>query len=127
MFEIKIRTTSKTEARDITDEVIRGVKGKEGRLLHLYTPHTTCGLLINEDADPSVMKDIIEALERIVPEGYPYKHLEGNAHAHIKSAIIGCSVMVPFSEGVPKLGTWQGIFLMEFDGPRERKVNITLI
>jgi secondary thiamine-phosphate synthase enzyme len=127
MLEIKIRTTNKTEARDITDEVIRVVKGKEGRLLHLYTPHTTCSLLINEDADPSVMKDIIEALERIVPEGYPYKHLEGNAQAHIKSSIIGCSVIVPFSEGVPKLGTWQGIFLMEFDGPRERKVNITLI
>jgi secondary thiamine-phosphate synthase enzyme len=127
MFEIKVRTSSKIEARNITDEIMKVVKGKEGRLLHLYTPHTTCGLLINEDADPGVMRDIIEALERIVPEDYPYKHLEGNAHAHIKSSIVGCSVMVPFSGGALRLGKWQGIFLMEFDGPRERMVNITLI
>lgn len=127
MFEIKVKTSSKIEARNITDEIKKVVKGKEGKLLHIYTPHTTCGLLINEDADPSVMKDIIEALERIVPEHYPYKHLEGNAHAHIKSSIVGCSVMIPFSGGSPMLGTWQGIFLIEFDGPRERRVSVMLI
>jgi secondary thiamine-phosphate synthase enzyme len=127
MFEIIAKTSNRVEAKNITDELERVVRGKEGNILHLYTPHTTGGLLINEDADPNVMKDILEALERIVPEDYPYKHLEGNAHAHIKSSMIGCSIMVPFSEGKLRLGTWQGIFLMEFDGPRERKVIGTLV
>jgi secondary thiamine-phosphate synthase enzyme len=127
MFEIIAKTSNRVEAKNITDELERVVRGKEGNILHLYTPHTTCGLLINEDADPNVMKDILEALERIVPGDYPYKHLEGNAHAHIKSSMIGCSIMVPFSEGKLRLGTWQGIFLMEFDGPRERKVIGTLV
>ncbi len=127
MFEIIVKTSNRVEAKNITDELERVVRGKEGSILHLYTPHTTCGLLINEDADPNVMKDILEALERIVPGNYPYKHLEGNAHAHIKSSMIGCSIMVPFSEGKLRLGTWRGIFLMEFDGPRERKVIGTLV
>ena len=127
MFEIIVKTSNRVEAKNITDELERVVRGKAGSILHLYTPHTTCGLLINEDADPNVMKDILEALERIVPGDYPYKHLEGNAHAHIKSSMIGCSIMVPFSEGKLRLGTWQGIFLMEFDGPRERKVIGTLV
>ncbi len=127
MIEIKVKTSKRTEAVNITAEVLRAVKGKEGKLLHVYTPHTTCGLLINEDADPNVMKDIIEGLERIVPKDYPYKHVEGNAHAHIKSSLTGCAITIPLVGGTPRLGTWQGIFLMEFDGPRERKVVITLI
>jgi secondary thiamine-phosphate synthase enzyme len=98
-----------------------------GRILHVFTPHTTCGIVINEDADPHVMEDVLEALDRLVPRDYSYKHLEGNAEAHVKSILTGCSVTVPFSKGSPVLGTWQGIFLMEFDGPRERKVFITLV
>jgi secondary thiamine-phosphate synthase enzyme len=127
MFEIKVRTTNRVEARDITGEVARLVTGQEGRLLHVYTPHTTCGVVINENADPDVMRDILEGLERIVPRNHSYRHSEGNADAHIKSVITGSSVSIPLSKGSPVLGTWQGIFLMEFDGPRERKVVITVV
>jgi secondary thiamine-phosphate synthase enzyme len=127
MWEIRVRTTKRVEAVNITREVEGAVKGKDGRLMHLFTPHTTCGLLVNEDADPNVIRDIMEALERISPIDYPYKHTEGNAHAHIRSSLIGASLMIPFSAGRPLLGTWQGIFLMEFDGPRERRVVITLL
>jgi len=124
---LRIKTTGKIEAKDITDDVQKAIKGIEARLLNIYTPHTTCGLVINEDADPDVMKDIFEGLERLAPKNYPYKHREGNADAHIKSTITGCSLMIPISEGRLMLGQWQGIFLMEFDGPRERKVYLTFI
>lgn len=127
MFEVLVKTSQRAESRDITDDVINVVRGKMGRILHVFTPHTTCGIVINEDADPHVMEDVLEALDRLVPRDYSYKHLEGNAEAHVKSILTGCSVTVPFSKGSPVLGTWQGIFLMEFDGPRERKVFITLV
>jgi len=127
MFEVLVKTSQRAESRDITDDVINVVRGKMGRILHVFTPHTTCGIVINEDADPHVMEDVLEALDRLVPRDYSYKHLEGNAGAHVKSILTGCSVTVPFSKGSPVLGTWQGIFLMEFDGPRERKVFITLV
>ena len=127
MLEIRVRTAHKVEARSITGEVAQAVKDKEGALVHLFTPHTTCGLLINEDADPAVMSDILDALSRLVPRSHLYKHSEGNADAHIKSALIGHSLLVPCSGGRLDLGTWQGIFLMEFDGPRERKVQITVL
>ena len=126
MPELKIRTTRNTEARNITAEVIESVRGKEGGLLHVYVPHTTCGLLINEAADPDVVRDILDALEKVAPKDRPYRHAEGNSHAHIKSSLLGCSVTIPWIREKPGLGTWQGIFLMEFDGPRERKVIITL-
>jgi secondary thiamine-phosphate synthase enzyme len=127
MLEIKVRTASRVEARSITGEVAQAVKNKEGSLVSLFTPHTTCGLLINEDADPAVMGDILDALNRLVPRNHPYKHAEGNADAHIKSSLTGHSLLVPFSGGRLVLGTWQGIFLMEFDGPRERKVQISVL
>jgi secondary thiamine-phosphate synthase enzyme len=124
--EIRIRTAARIEPRNITSEVMAAIKGKEGTLLHVYTPHTTCALLINEAADPDVIKDILDALERIAPKDHPYRHFEGNGHAHIKSSLIGCSLTIPLAGGKPQLGTWQGIFLMEFDGPRERRVIITV-
>jgi len=127
MIEIKVTTTRRIEAINITQKIMKEVKGIEGRLLHIYTPHTTCGIVINEEADPDVMKDILDGLGRIAPHNYPYAHREGNADAHIKSSITGCSVTIPFEKGTMKLGTWQGIFLMEFDGPRERKVFVTLL
>jgi len=127
MYEIRVKTSRRVDSKNITDEVIKIVQGKTGNILHVYTPHTTCGIIINEDADPHVMEDIMEALTRMVPRSYPYKHMEGNADAHIKSILTGCSVTVPFSNGKPVLGTWQGIFLMEFDGPRERTVFISLV
>jgi secondary thiamine-phosphate synthase enzyme len=127
MIEIKVRTASRVEARSITGEVAQAVKNKEGSLISLFTPHTTCGLLINEDADPAVISDIVDALNRLAPRSHSYKHAEGNADAHIKSSLIGHSLLVPFSDGSLVLGTWQVIFLMEFDGPRERKVQISVL
>jgi len=127
MFEVRVKTSQRVESRNITDEVLSVIRGKMARILHVFTPHTTCGIVINEDADPHVMEDVLEALDRLVPRDYSYKHLEGNSDAHVKSILTGCSVTVPFSKGSPVLGTWQGIFLMEFDGPRERKVFITLV
>ncbi len=127
MLEIKVRTASRVEARDITAEVESALKNQAGSLVYLFVPHTTCALLINEDADPAVMSDILDALNRLVPRNHPYKHAEGNADAHIKSSLIGHSLLVPASGGRLLLGTWQGIFLMEFDGPRERKVQISVL
>ena len=127
MFEIKVRTTTRVEARSITSEVAQAVRGEEGTIVHLFAPHTTCGLLVNEDADPAVMRDMLAALNRLVPSNLPYEHGEGNSDAHIKSSLMGHSLLVPFSEGRLALGTWQGIFLMEFDGPRERKVQVTIL
>jgi len=127
VVEIKVRTTTRVEARSITSEVAQAVRGEEGTIVHLFTPHTTCGLLVNEDADPAVMRDMLAALNRLVPSNLPYEHGEGNSDAHIKSSLMGHSLLVPFSEGRLALGTWQGIFLMEFDGPRERKVQVTIL
>lgn len=127
MVELRVRTTRRTEARDITEQVVDSVKGKQGSLLHLFCTHTTCGLLINEDADPDVMKDLLETFERLAPRNSGYAHAEGNSDAHIKSSLTGHSLTIPFSEGRPILGTWQGIYLMEFDGPRERRIIITVV
>jgi secondary thiamine-phosphate synthase enzyme len=127
MFELKVKTNRRMEVKEITEEVKRIVIGKEGRLIHLYTPHTTCGLIINEDADPNVTIDIMEGLERLAPKDYRYRHTEGNADAHVKATITGCSVTLPFKDGTPLLGRWQGIFLLEFDGPRERRVIVTIL
>ena len=122
-----MRTSRRVEARDITDEVRRAVDGSDGYSVHLFCLHTTCGLTINENADPAVMKDVIDALGRLVPDDYPYRHGEGNSDAHIKSSLVGCSLTVPLSAGRLVLGTWQGIYLMEFDGPRERKIALTVV
>ncbi|MCX7856797.1 MAG: secondary thiamine-phosphate synthase enzyme YjbQ [Deltaproteobacteria bacterium] len=127
MIEIRIKTTKRIEAVNITEKVESVLKEKEAKLAHVFTPHTTCGLTINEDADPNVMKDILDALERIAPRDFPYRHTEGNADSHIKSVLVGSSVQVPVMSGKLALGTWQGIFLLEFDGPRERKVVVTLL
>lgn len=127
MTELSIQTSSRIQAVNITGRITEAAHGKAGQLLHVYTPHTTCGLLINEAADPDVINDIIVALNKIAPADYPYKHIEGNSDAHIKSVLTGSSVLVPFTQGALQLGTWQGIFFMEFDGPRKRKVIITVI
>jgi secondary thiamine-phosphate synthase enzyme len=127
MVEIRVKTSSRVEAREITDEVARAIRGSEGKMVHLYTLHTTCGLTINENADPDVMRDVIEALGRIAPQNLSYRHREGNADSHIKSILAGSSVMIPLRSGALRLGTWQGIFLMEFDGPRERTVVVNVL
>jgi len=127
LITLNIKTSKRIQAINITSEIAHAIREKEGNVLYLYTPHTTCGLIINEQADPDVISDIMEALDRMVPADYPYKHREGNSDAHIKSTLTGCSLSIPLSEGAMKLGTWQGIFFMEFDGPRDRKVVLTII
>jgi secondary thiamine-phosphate synthase enzyme len=94
----------------------------EEGICHLYVPHTTAGITINESADPSVVMDILQALDAIVPESGKYSHLEGNSPAHIKSSLVGHSAMILIHEGKMALGTWQGIFFCEFDGPRSRRI-----
>jgi secondary thiamine-phosphate synthase enzyme len=127
LIELSLKTTKRTQAINITNQVAHAIREKEGSLVHVYTSHTTCGLIINEEADPNVIRDIMAALDRMVPADYPYAHIEGNSDAHIKAVLTGSSVSIPLSGGALKLGTWQGIFFMEFDGPRERKVFATII
>jgi len=129
MEKINVSTGRRTEFVEITSKVEEVVKknGIKNGVCFIYVPHTTCGLTINENADPSVKKDIINKLEEIVPENSGYSHMEGNADAHIKSSIMGHSLTVFIENGHLQLGTWQGIFLCEFDGPRTRQVWIKII
>ena len=121
---VQVRSTRREEFIDITDMVQMAVsEGElhEGACL-VYVPHTTAGVTINENADPSVKQDILMALSRMVPDAPGYSHTEGNSPGHIKSSLVGCSVYVPVKGGRLALGTWQGIFFCEFDGPRGRQV-----
>ena len=116
---------------DITREVRDVVVAESGSAVVVYVPHTTAGVTINEHADPAVARDLEAALERIVDDGWPWEHVEPgeeNAPTHIRAAIMGQSVVVPLREdGSLALGTWQGIFFCEFDGPRERSVYVTVL
>ncbi len=121
--------TKQEELLDITAEIIESIKKSniENGICYIYVPHTTCGLAINENADPSVKSDILGELREIVNENYPYRHTEGNSTAHIKSILTGNSLNIFIENNTLKLGTWQGIFLCEFDGPRTREVWIKII
>jgi len=101
--------------------------GARDGVCHLYVPHTTAGIIVNENADPDVCTDILEWLEAAVPRQGRYHHAEGNAHAHIKAALVGQSAMIPIKDGRLALGTWQGVFLAEFDGPRQRTVLVSVV
>jgi secondary thiamine-phosphate synthase enzyme len=129
MKEISVKTSSRVELIDIThlvEKVVSESKIKSG-LCTVYVPHTTAAVTINENADPSVRKDIIAELNKIVPFDDNYSHLEGNAAAHIKASIIGSSETILVNGGNLVLGTWQGIYFCEFDGPRNRKVMTKII
>lgn len=129
MKKIIIQTRSKTDLSDITDEVekaVRESKIKDGICI-IFAPHTTAALTINENADPSVREDILSELNRLVPFSGRYRHMEGNAAAHIKSSIVGCSKSIIVENGRLSLGTWQGIYFCEFDGPRQREIWIKII
>ncbi len=129
IHEISISTKRKTEFIDITSEVneiVRKENVQEGVCV-VFCPHTTAGLVINENADFSVRKDIISSLQRLIPEDEVYSHLEGNSPAHIKSSILGNSLTVFIENKKLKLGTWQGIFFCEFDGPRSRKIWVKIL
>ena len=129
LHTLHVSTRSRAELVDITAQVqdlVRSSEVSEGICL-VYVPHTTAGVTINEGADPDVRRDILEQLERLVPEDGRYHHLEGNADAHIKASLLGSSVLVPISGGRLSLGTWQAIFLVEFDGPRRRRVLVQVM
>jgi secondary thiamine-phosphate synthase enzyme len=124
-----VKTTRRTELLDITREVQRAVRdsGVRSGVCHLYVPHTTAGITINENADPDVPRDIEAAMDRLVPKDGPYRHYEGNADSHIKSTLTGVALSVEVDGGELQLGRWQGIFFCEYDGPRQREVRLRLV
>ena len=129
METFSVRTKSRTELVDITREVasaLAGVNARSGACV-VYVPHTTAGVTINENADPAVRSDIGGELDRLIPWDGPYRHTEGNSAAHVKSTLVGSSVTVPVEGGELVLGTWQGIYFCEFDGPRTRKVHVQVV
>jgi secondary thiamine-phosphate synthase enzyme len=126
---LSVKTRETTQLLDITAEVNRLVadaKIAQG-LCMLYVPHTTAAVTINENADPSVKSDILMILNRIIPWQAEYRHLEGNSPAHIKSTLVGASELIAIENQRLVLGTWQGIFFCEFDGPRTRKVHVRIM
>jgi secondary thiamine-phosphate synthase enzyme len=126
---INVRSKTRNEFIDITEMVQDVIKeaGIKTGVCYLYVPHTTAGITINEGADPSVQRDILNALSRLIPHEMNYAHREGNADAHIKSTLVGSSVNVIVDDGKLLLGTWQSIFFCEFDGPRHRRIAIKFI
>ncbi len=129
MKVFQVKTSARSAAVDITDEVQRAIS--EIKLLRglcfVYVPHTTAGITINEGADPHVMEDVLNTLDSLIPWRGNYRHTEGNAAAHIKTSLVGSGVHVFVEQGRLVLGTWQRIFLCEFDGPRTRKVHVHCI
>jgi secondary thiamine-phosphate synthase enzyme len=126
---IDVRTNSRVEALDITARVQDAVTslGVTSGAAVVCAAHTTAGLTINENADPDVMSDLMETLTRLVPREGPYAHMEGNSDAHLKSSLMGHSVVIPVEEGRLQLGTWQGVYFCEFDGPRSRRVFVQVL
>lgn len=126
---ISISSKSRTELIDITSEVQKAVNsaGINEGICIIYTPHTTAAITINENADPDVRRDIITGLTHLNFEKVDFAHMEGNSPAHVKSSLLGCSETVIVEKGKLLLGTWQGIYFCEFDGPRHRKVHIKII
>jgi secondary thiamine-phosphate synthase enzyme len=129
MEKINIFSKKRIELIDITSQVQTIVKGseiKEG-VCYIYVPHTTAAVTINENADPSVIIDLQNYLNKLVPFDGPYSHAEGNSDAHIKTFLMGCSQNIVITKGSLLLGAWQGIFFCEFDGPRNRNIHIKVI
>jgi secondary thiamine-phosphate synthase enzyme len=126
---LSIHTKNKCEFVEITEDIGRAVRASrvgEG-VCYVFVPHTTAGLTVNERADPSVMRDILARLAVLAPEDGPYTHGEGNAAAHIKASLVGSHAVLPVQGGELVLGTWQGVFLGEFDGPRRRRVLVKVL
>jgi secondary thiamine-phosphate synthase enzyme len=127
--EISLSTERRTQLVEITREVQDALDGVDGAsAVLLFVPHTTAGLTINEHADPAVARDLERAMERIVGDEWGWEHIEAgeeNAPSHVRASLVGPQILVPVEEGRLALGTWQGIFFCEFDGPRRRKVYVT--
>ena len=126
---LEVRSGKRADAIDITDRVQQVVResGILTGLCQVYVPHTTAGVFINENADPDALTDILRTLEALVPWENGYRHAEGNAAAHIKASLVGTSQVVPVRNGRLALGRWQGIFFVDFDGPRERHFRVTIL
>ncbi len=124
-----IRTTRREELLDVTGIVARAVAdaGVSAGVVVVTSPHTTAGILVNENADPDVVKDLIAGLGRIAPEVAGWRHVEGNSDAHLKTALVGTSVTLPIEGGRVVLGTWQSVYFAEFDGPRSRHLHVTVL
>jgi secondary thiamine-phosphate synthase enzyme len=129
MQTLQIKTDRRTQFVDITNQIqslIAKSSTKNG-ILHLYVPHTTAAITINEHADPDVASDVEAALDRLIPERGPYRHSEGNSDSHIKAILVGNTQTVFIVDGKLALGRWQGIFFCEFDGPRNRTLYVKII
>jgi secondary thiamine-phosphate synthase enzyme len=129
MNVIEIKSWAKEEFIDLTskiEEIVSSSKIKCGVCL-IYVPHTTAAVTINENADPDVKADILMALNKLVPNSLPYEHSEGNSPAHVKASLVGSSLNIIIEDGRLALGTWQGIFFCEFDGPRNRRVFVKVL
>ena len=126
--QLSVSTHARAEMLDITSMVQQVVRasGTANGVCHVFAPHTTAGITINEHADPDVSRDLLTGLDRMVPWDATYRHTEGNAAAHIKASLMGSSVTIFVEKGQLRLGTWQGLFFCEFDGPRNRKVLVSL-
>ena len=131
MREISLQTERRTQLLDITEQVEQALNGANGAAAALvYVPHTTAGVTINEDIDPVLAKDLEQAMEKVVEDGWTWKHDDEdgpNAPSHMRASLISPEVLVPLQEGRLALGRYQGIFFCEFDGPRERKVYVTAL
>ena len=126
---VSVKTRERTELVDITSEINQLVQksGVDQGICMLYVPHTTAAVTINESADPSVKSDILMILNQIIPWEANYRHMEGNSAAHIKTSLVGSSELIAIENGHLVLGTWQGIFFCEFDGPRSRKLHVKIM
>ena len=126
---INVKTRTRTQFVDITSDVQRAVSesGVKNGTCHVYVPHTTAGVTINEGADPSVVKDILSTVNRLIPHSNNYLHMEGNSDAHIKTSLFGSSEMLIIDAGKLQLGTWQAIFFCEFDGARSRRIMVKVM
>ena len=125
---IPVKSGRQEEMIDITGDVISFIRssGVSEGLCCIFTPHTTAAVTINENADPDVKSDFVKGLRSLKLEAVDFSHMEGNSAAHIKSSLVGCSEIVIVEKGMIKLGTWQGIYFCEFDGPRSRQVYVTV-
>ncbi|MDR3687581.1 MAG: secondary thiamine-phosphate synthase enzyme YjbQ [Coriobacteriia bacterium] len=128
-MRFEVRTNRRDELVDVTSQVAEVVaaSGVEAGIAVVSSPHTTAGVTVNENADPDVQRDVLHGLQRIFPREGDWRHFEGNSDAHLKTALVGTSATLPVAGGRLALGTWQAIYLAEFDGPRTRKVDVTVV
>lgn len=128
-FDYEVSTKSRSQLLAVTDMVREATRrsGIDEGLCLVYVPHTTAGVFINENADPDVAADVLSYFERLVPRSPSFRHAEGNSDAHIKAIMVGSSVTIPIAGGEPRLGTWQGVFFAEFDGPRQWRFTVSCL